>query len=117
MKNVLLTLLFISSIHLAFSQEDKIKTSVIDTEIFCDHCAECASCDQNIFLKINGHTKGVRKVIIDSETNTISVTYNSKKTSLEEIEQAIVLSGYKANGVEPTEEAYNSLDGCCKKKD
>ncbi|WP_107038900.1 heavy-metal-associated domain-containing protein [Brumimicrobium mesophilum] len=115
MKNVLLTLLFISSIHLAYSQEGKIKTTVIDTEIFCDHCAECESCDQNIFLRVSENTKGVRKVKIDSETNTITVTYNSKKSSLEDIEKAIALSGYKANDVEPTEEAYNSLDGCCKK--
>ncbi|WP_158276117.1 hypothetical protein [Brumimicrobium oceani] len=57
----------------------------------------------------------MRKVKIDAETNTITVTYNSKKTNLEEIEKAIALSGFKANDVEPTEEAYNSLDGCCKK--
>ncbi|PWH86073.1 hypothetical protein DIT68_05825 [Brumimicrobium oceani] len=92
-----------------------MKTTVIETEIFCDHCSECESCDRNIFLRVDQNTKGVRKVKIDAETNTITVTYNSKKTNLEEIEKAIALSGFKANDVEPTEEAYNSLDGCCKK--
>lgn len=115
MKNVLLSLLFILTLQFAFSQDGKIKTTEIKTEIFCDHCAECESCDDNIFLKIKGNTKGVRKVNIDSEKNIISVTYNSKKTSLEEIEKAIALSGYQANDQMPTTEAYNSLDGCCKK--
>ena len=34
----------------------------------------------------------------------------------EEIEKAIALSGYRANDLKPTKEAYESLDYCCKKK-
>ena len=52
---------------------------------------------------------------IDSEKNIITVKYNSEKTNLTEIEKAIALSGYNANNLKPTNEAYESLDYCCKK--
>ncbi|WP_123776121.1 heavy-metal-associated domain-containing protein [Brumimicrobium aurantiacum] len=116
MKNVLFILFFSLSLNFAYSQEGKIRTAEIKTDIACDHCAVCSSCDQNIYIKVKDNTKGVRKVEIDAEKNIIKVKYNSKRTNLEEIEKAIVLSGFKANQVEPTEEAYNSLDPCCKKK-
>jgi len=51
-----------------------------------------------------------------SKKNIIKVKYNSEKTNLIEIEKAIALSGFKANDLEPTNEAYESLDYCCKKK-
>lgn len=115
MKNLLLTILFAFSIQFAYSQSSKVKTAEIKTEIFCDHCLECESCDRNIFLKVKDNTKGVKSIKVDPEKNTITVKYNSEKTNLSEIEQAIALAGYKANDQEPTLEAYNNLDGCCKK--
>jgi ribosomal protein L6P/L9E len=51
----------------------------INTEIFCDHCLECESCDDNIFSKIKDHNKGVSYVKIDSEKNIITVQGTDKK--------------------------------------
>jgi copper chaperone CopZ len=102
--------------QLAYSQSSKIITTEIKTEIVCDHCLACESCDFNIFTNIKSNTKGVRKIKVNPSENSITVKYNSKKTTLEEIEKAILLSGFKANEHEPSNEAYNSLDGCCKKK-
>lgn len=116
MKNALLALTFIFLVQFTFGQSDKIATEVITTEISCDHCAVCESCDQNIFMKIKENAKGIRSIKIDAEKNTITVKFNPKKTNLEEIEKAITLSGYKANEHEPTAEAYDKLDGCCKKR-
>lgn len=116
MKKVLLTMLLLSSLQVAFSQSNKIKTTEIQTEISCDHCLQCESCDQNIFTKVKANTKGVRSIKVNSEKNIITVKYNSEKTNIEEIEKAITLAGYKANEREPSIEAYNKLDGCCKKK-
>lgn len=116
MKNLTLVILFVSTLQVSFSQSSKTKTDVIKTEIACDHCAVCESCDQNIFMKIKENTKGVKSVKINSETNTVTVKYSPKKTNLEEIEKAITLAGYKANDREPTSEAYEKLDGCCKRK-
>lgn len=116
MKNILLITLFVSILNAAWSQSSKVNTAVIKTEIACDHCSVCESCDQNIFMKIKENTKGVRSVKIDAETNTVTVKYSPNKTSLEEIENAITLAGYKANDRVPTNEAYEALDGCCKRK-
>ncbi len=116
MKSNLLILILIFSFKLSISQKNKYLIEEIKTEIFCDHCLECESCDDNIFSKIKDHNKGVSFVKIDSEKNIITVKYNSEKTNLIEIEKAIALSGFKANDLEPTNEAYESLDYCCKKK-
>ena len=116
MKKIFFTLILLFSAQLSYSQSSKIKTTEIKTEIACDHCVKCESCDLNIYTHIKDNTKGVRSVKIDADKNVIAVKYNSKRTSLEEIENAIAMAGFQANDVEPTEEAYNSLDACCKKK-
>ncbi len=116
MKIILLAFLVITSLNFGFSQSSKTSTAVIRTAIACDHCGVCESCDQNIFMKIKENTKGVRSVKIDPTANTVTVKYSTKKTTLEEIEKAITLAGYKANDREPTAEAYSALDDCCKRK-
>ena len=115
MKSKFLILILIFSVKLSFSQDNKYLVAEINTEIFCDHCLECESCDDKIFSKIKDHNKGVKYVKIDSKKNIIVVKYNSKKTNLKDIEKAIALSGYRANDLEPKKEAYESLDYCCKK--
>lgn len=116
MKKILFTMLLMSSIQVAFSQSSKFQTVKIQTEISCDHCLQCESCDQNIFTKVKANTKGVRSIKVNPEINIITVKYNSEKTNIEDIEKAITLAGYKANEHEPSIEAYNKLDSCCKKK-
>ena len=115
MKIKLLILILTFSIKLSFRQDNKYLVAEINTEIFCDHCLECESCDDNIFSKIKDNNKGISYVKIDPEKNIIRVKYNSEKTNLIAIEKAIALSGYKANDLEPIKEAYESLDYCCKK--
>tara|TARA_Y100000389_G_C17318844_1_gene441943 strand:+ start:324 stop:674 length:351 start_codon:yes stop_codon:yes gene_type:complete len=116
MKIQLLLIIFIFSIKLFFGQNNKYLVAEVNTEIFCDHCLECESCDNNIFSKIKDNNKGVSYVKIDSKKNIIIVKYNSGKTNLTDIEKAIALSGYRANDLKPINKAYESLDYCCKKK-
>lgn len=92
------------------------KTIVIKTQIACDHCLQCNSCGQNINDKIKTSEKGVRSVKIDSKANTITVNYLDNKTSPEQIKKAIDAAGFEADELKPTAEAYDKLDGCCKKK-
>ena len=107
--------LFFSSPALS-GQDSQIKTAIIETRIYCDHCYQCESCDQNIYSTIKRNTKGVRKIKVDGEDSTIEVTYNSNKTSIDKIEKAISLAGFKANELEADPESYAKLDQCCKKK-
>ena len=116
MKNILSIILLFFSIQLFNAQKNVIKTVEIKTQIFCDHCLQCESCDENIFNSLKDNNKGIRIVKVDTEKNIISIKYHSEKTNLEELEKAIAMAGFKANNREPDNKAYESLDGCCKKK-
>jgi copper chaperone CopZ len=96
------------------STKEKFKTVEIKTEILCSHFQTCETGYTNVYYTIKRETKGVRKINVDPETNTITVKYRTDKTNLAEIEEAITLAGFKANDLPPNEEAYAKLDGCCK---
>jgi copper chaperone CopZ len=115
MKKLLSIIFLIPIVHLSYSQDSFLETTQINTEIFCNHCLQCESCDENIFNQIKLNNNGIRFVKVDAKKNIISVKYNSKKTNLEEIEKAIAMAGYRANDIIPNEDAYKKLDGCCKK--
>lgn len=91
------------------------ETIIIKTQIFCDHCLECESCSGNIIGQL-GLAKGIKDVVINPEANTISVKYNSKKTSTEKIRALINNAGFDADDQKASLEAVNKLDGCCKKQ-
>ncbi len=99
----------------SFSQTAKKETLVVKTSIVCDHCLQCESCGANIYnstLTI----KGVKSIEVSPETNTISVTYKTKKTDPDKIRAAIAASGFDADHVKADPSAYVKLDGCCKAK-
>ena len=115
MKALFSIFLFACLVQATYGQTDKIKTAEIKTEIWCDHCNKCESCGQNIYNKIK-ENKGVRNVKVESGKNIIQVKYNSEITTIEEIEDAISMAGYRANQKKANTNAYNALDDCCKKK-
>lgn len=110
----LLSLLFIAFISLNAAAQDKLETITIKTSIVCDHCMECDDCGYNIDTHVR-KAKGIRKVKINPEANTVEVTYRTDKTSPEEIRVALSKSGFDADDVKADPEAYAKLDGCCKK--
>jgi copper chaperone CopZ len=116
MKNLLSITLFIFTINLYFAQNNVLQTVQIDTEIFCDHCLQCESCDENIFNKLKENNQGIRLVKVDAKENVITIKFNSEKTNLQAVEKSITMAGYKANYQKPNDAAYERLDGCCKKK-
>ena len=99
----------------AFAQKQKtVETAVIKTAIYCDHCKVCETCGPK-FEKTLLKEKGVQMVTLDEIAMTIKVVYNTKKTSLDAIRQAISKLGYDADNVKADAVAYEGLDGCCKK--
>ncbi len=91
------------------------ETIVIKTIIYCDHCKECGSCSGKIETDL-GFNKGIKLVKLDEKAMTITVTYNPKKTTPEEIRLTISKYGYDADEVKADAEAYSKLDECCQKK-
>ena len=97
----------------AMAQEKKTQKAVIKTNIVCDHCKECETCGLKFkteMLKI----KGLKMYELDDVAMTFTVYYNSKKTTLKNIKEAISKLGYDADDVKADAQAYESLDGCCK---
>ena len=67
--------------------ESKIKSSV-----------ECAMCKKNVEKQLS-KIKGIRKVNADFQTHEITVVYNPRRITIEEIRTAISNMGYDADDV------------------
>ena len=106
----LLLLLLISVSAIA----KKSETIIIKTNIYCDHCKECSSCSGKIEHDLS-FDKGIEIVKLDEKAMTITVTYNPKKTTPEEIRKLISGYGYDADDVKADPVAVSKLDGCCRK--
>jgi len=100
----------------AFAQKkDNIKTSVIKTTIYCDHCKQCETCGDK-FNKDLYNEDGIKRIDLDAKAMTITVVYDIRKTDLEKIKVMISKLGYDADDVKADPAGVAKLDGCCKKK-
>lgn len=114
-RTLFFTLTFIFCANSASAQQGKtVQTATIKTAIYCDHCKACETCGKK-FNSTLLKEKGVQMVVLDEKAMTIKVTYNSKKTDLATIKQAISKLGYDADDVKAEAVAYQGLDDCCKK--
>lgn len=108
---VLVASLFLFS-NVATAQKTNQKV-VIKTFLHCDHCKECETCGQK-FNKEMLKIKGVKMYELDDKAMTFIIYYNSKKTNLQTIKEAISKMGYDADEIKADKAAYEGLDGCCK---
>jgi Cu+-exporting ATPase len=69
----------------------------------------CASCVASVEKKLN-QTIGVNKVNVNLMTEKANVTYDSTKTSVEQIVAAVKSVGYGAEDLERADEEVNRLD-------
>ncbi len=58
-------------------------------------------------------TKGVTSVNLDIESQVLTVTFKTKKNSVENIREIISDIGYDADDVEADKEAHYKLPECC----
>ena len=108
-------MLLISFVLLSFNAnaQKTSQTAVIKTAIACDHCKVCETCGGHL-EKTLLKNPGIQMITLDEKAMTITVIYNRKKTSLENIRTAISKLGYDADHVKADVDAYAQLDGCCK---
>ncbi|MGB6035645.1 MAG: heavy metal-associated domain-containing protein [Cryomorphaceae bacterium] len=105
MKKVQLILAFCAIAMISFANnpgEITVKSSVV-----CEMCKE--TIEEGL-----AYEKGIKRVAVDVEANTIFVKYNDKKLSDDEVKNLIAGLGYAADDVKPVKEAYDNLHGCCK---
>ena len=76
-------------------------------------CGMCKERIENSTIKL----KGVKFSKWNISTNKISLIYNEKKIKLNDIHKFIAELGHDTEKVIATDNAYNSLDPCCKYRD
>ncbi len=110
-----LILACIFSVNAVAQGNSKMEEIVVKTAVFCDHCNYCDSCKPRIETALFA-VAGVKQAKLHIESQTIKIVYNTKKTSKAEILNAILSSGYAADGLQPKATDYARLEGCCKRK-
>ena len=83
------------------SKTEKIKVS-----------GECGMCKKKI--ETAAKTAGASFAEWNKDTKVLTVKYSTNSTNAAKIQEAIAGKGYDTPAVKATEEAYNSLDDCCK---
>jgi len=83
-------------------------------EITVKSSVVCEMCKETIEEGL-AYEKGIKRVFVDVEENTIYVKFNEKKLSEGEIKKKITELGYAADDMKPVKEAYDKLHACCQK--
>ena len=108
MKKIFIALFSILTIN-AWAQKEtvQIKTS-----------AECvANCCKDRIEEEMQFTKGVTAVNLNVESQVLTVTFKTKKNSIENIRKIVSNLGYNADDVRANESAHNALPNCSQSLD
>lgn len=105
------TVFIIISIFISFTIKSQtgIVTQTITVKGNCDECKERIENAADI--------KGVKTSIWNKDEKTLTVTFDSKKVSLEQIEKAIANAGHSTVSQKANQKAYQKLPDCCKYDD
>ncbi len=87
-----------------------ISFAQVKTETFAVS-GNCGMCKSNI--EKAAKSAGATKATWSEESKSLTVEYNSKKTSTEKIQQQIADAGYDNAGVKASETSYKKLHACC----
>lgn len=100
---------------LVAQKTNKTEKAIIQISINCDHCDMCETCGKMFESELYNNIKGLKRFDLNETEKTLTVYYNTQKTNLGDIKTAISKLGYDADEVKAVPEAYQKLDGCCKK--
>lgn len=84
----------------------QVVTSTVAVKGNCEECKERIENAADI--------KGVKNCIWDETKQAVTITYDSKKVTLDQIEKAIAASGHETSHAKADLKAYNGLPACCK---
>ncbi len=109
MKTLLLSLLLTSSISIAsFAQQKAVQKATIQTPaVLCEDCK----------TKIENHLQhedGISSVRADYHRHTVTVTWYTDRTNIENIKTELANMGFDADDVIGEPDAQKRLPPCCK---
>ena len=93
----------------AFSQNKNAKQSIEVDGV-------CGMCKVRI-EKAAIRTKGVKSAVWDLKTHELKLIFDESKTNVETISKKLATVGHDTKLIKATEEAYKSVDPCCKYRD
>ncbi len=83
-------------------------------EVQIQTSAVCGMCEERIETNI-AFEKGVKKVELDDKTKIVTIGFDPRKTSTDNLRQAISKLGYDADDVPADQAAHDKLPACCQK--
>lgn len=95
---------------LTLSAQNKNARAVIDVD---GVCGMCKARIEKAAIK----TKGVKTAVWNVDTHELSLIYDDGKTDLKTIKMNIAAVGHDTKDIKATDEAYNSIDMCCRYRD
>lgn len=101
MKQLIITI-FLASSPFLLAQKMTLELSVSGN---CHHCKQR--------IEKAAKIKGVSVCNWNMNTEKLLLEFNTKKTNLTEIKQAILEVGHDVEDLKATDEIYNSLPDCC----
>jgi mercuric ion binding protein len=104
MKTIIIILALIFSV--SGKAQTTVQTASFSVRGNCDECKERIENAADI--------KGVKNCVWNEEKQAVTVTYDSKKVTLEQIEKAIAKSGHATQHEKVDPVAYKALPACCK---
>jgi copper chaperone CopZ len=104
MKTVFIVLISILTYSAKAQQTTKTQTFTVK-----GNCEDCQKRIENA-----ADIKGVKICTWNADTKVATATFDTTKTSLLKIQEAIAASGYDAGTVKASAKAYSKLPACCK---
>lgn len=99
--------MFIGAVSFA---QDKNAKATIEVDGVCLMC-------KTRIEKASIKTKGVKYANWDVKTHELKLIFDERKTNLKLIKVNILAVGHDTKDIKATDEAYNSIDPCCKYRD
>ena len=110
MKNIISKLMVAAILLLSFTTaQAQIKNATTTSVKIYGNCGMCEKTIENA-----GNLKKVASVDWDKNTKMAEITFDSKKTTQDEILKRIALAGYDSDSFLAPTDVYDNLHGCCK---
>jgi len=107
MKKILTFVLLFTMVAISAQEKSKSKKVEIQVSGICDMC-------KSRIEKAAFKTKGVKFAEWNTETKSLSLIINERKTDVLTIQKSMAAIGHDTEGAQATDAAYNGLHGCCK---
>ncbi|MCL7988981.1 DUF3347 domain-containing protein [Sphingobacterium sp. lm-10] len=102
---VVLAIAVFLSVQNSFAQIKNLKTEIVKVNGNCEMCKET--------IEKAGNIKNVSNVVWNGQENKATLSYDTEKTSSDDILKQIALAGYDNAKFRAPDEVYASLHECC----